>query len=67
MGKVTGEVVARAAARGVPTLLVAGSAACGAPPGVSVVTGDGAVLDADGVAALVADALPGLLARRRRR
>ena len=67
MGKVTGEVAGRAAARGIPVLVVAGEASATAPEGVTVVTGDGAVLDARGITGLVAKALPALLARRRRR
>lgn len=67
MGKVTGEVVDRATSKGVPALIVAGSASGAEPGGVTVVTGDGAVLDAKRISELVAGALPALLARRRRR
>jgi glycerate kinase len=62
MGKVTGEVVRRSRSAGVPVLLVTGRADEDAPAGATLVTGDGRALDARGIARLVADALPGLLA-----
>ncbi|MFW6206268.1 MAG: glycerate kinase, partial [Gemmatimonadota bacterium] len=64
MGKATGAVVTRAVAAGVPVLVVAGAVEASAPEGVVVVDGDGGPLDADGIRARVAEALPGLLARR---
>lgn len=64
MGKVTGEVVTRATAAGVPVLLVAGTVAGEPPRGVGVATGGGRLLSADDLARLVGDALPALLARR---
>lgn len=67
MGKVTGEVVRRARAAGVPVLLVAGRAGADVPPGVELVVGNGTVLTGRGVAERVSRALPGLLPRRGRR
>jgi glycerate kinase len=67
MGKVTGEVVARAAAAGIPVLLVAGSVQAPVPGPAVVVSGEGRPLDATGIRQRVQAALPGLLARRRRR
>jgi glycerate kinase len=49
MGKVVGEAVERARARGIPVLIVAGRIAAGLPAGVSGVDGSGAILTADGV------------------
>lgn len=65
MGKVTGEVVARARAAGVPALVVAGRIAGPLPEGVAGSTADG-VLDADALARLAGAGLAGLLARHRR-
>jgi glycerate kinase len=67
MGKVTGEVVTRATARGIPALVVAGSATGDPPPGARIVTGGGSILESDDLARLVAETLPALLAQRRRR
>lgn len=67
MGKITGEVVHRANAEGVPVLVVAGSVEGPVPEGATVTTGDGEPLDADGIRKRVEVAMPGLLARRRRR
>lgn len=67
MGKVTGEVVERAAARGIPILLVVGSVDGAVPDAVKVVAGEGAVLEARDIRERVEAALPGLLAQRRRR
>lgn len=67
MGKVTGEVLELAVARGVPVLLVVGSAEGSVPGTAKVVSGDGALMDADGIRERVKKALPGLLAQRRRR
>lgn len=67
MGKVTGEVIERAAAAEVPVLLVTGSVEGSVPEPVTVVSGDGAVMDAGAIRERVEKALPGLLARRRRR
>ena len=58
MGKVTGEVMARAARAGVPVLLVAGRADGPVPPGVALATGAGAPLDADALCAIARDELP---------
>ncbi len=62
MGKVTGEVVRRSVAAGVPVLMVTGRAEAEVPAGVKLAAGTGAPLSADGLKALVAKALPGLLA-----
>lgn len=67
MGKVTGEVVARAAAAGIPILVVAGSVKAPVPAPAVVVSGEGRALDSAGIRQRVEAALPGLLARRRRR
>lgn len=67
MGKVTGEVLELATARGVPVLLVVGSAEGSVPGTTKVVSGDGAPMDADEIRERVKAALPGLLAQRRRR
>jgi glycerate 2-kinase len=64
MGKVTGEVVARARAASVPVLLVAGSVHGDLPRGVHAGTSDGAVLDTAGMAALVRARAPALLQPR---
>jgi glycerate 2-kinase len=61
MGKVTGEVVARAGAAGVPVLLVVGSLRGDVPRGVHAETGDGSVLGTDGMAALVRSRAAALL------
>jgi glycerate kinase len=77
MGKVTGEVVARARAAGVPVLVVAGTIAAPLPEDVAGVSGadsggrgvagsaTGEVLEAAGLARLAREGLAGLLARRR--
>jgi glycerate kinase len=62
MGKVTGEVVARSAAAGIPVLLLAGSVTGGLPRGVTGADGAGRVLDAGGIEDRVASALGALLA-----
>ena len=67
MGKVTGEVVERARGAGVPVLVVAGSVDGPEPDGAAVVSGDGELLDTDTIRERVAEAMPGLLAQRRRR
>lgn len=67
MGKVTGEVVARAAAAGIPVLVVAGSVKAPVPGAAVVVSGEGRPLEAAGIRQRVQAAVPGLLARRRRR
>jgi glycerate 2-kinase len=64
MGKVTGEVVARARAASVPVLLVAGSVQGDLPRGVHAGTSQGAVLDTAGMAALVRARAPALLPPR---
>ncbi|MFW5952317.1 MAG: glycerate kinase [Gemmatimonadota bacterium] len=66
MGKVTGEVLRRCGAAGVPCLLVAGQADERVPSGVWLATGQGDELDAAGLRRLVAKSLPRLLAGRRR-
>ncbi|MDX1675064.1 MAG: glycerate kinase [Longimicrobiales bacterium] len=66
MGKVTGAVVERATKAGVPVLVVAGSVDAPAPEGAQVV-GGAEELDTGAIAALVEEAMPGLLARRRKR
>ncbi|HUE77159.1 MAG TPA: glycerate kinase, partial [Longimicrobiales bacterium] len=65
MGKVTGEVVSRARAAGVPVLVVAGRIDGALPDGVAGSTAD-EVLDADALARLAGRGLAGLLARHRR-
>jgi glycerate 2-kinase len=65
MGKVTGEVVTRAQAAGVPVLLVAGSVRGTPIRGVEMVSRDGALLDAAELAGLVRERLPALLQGRR--
>ena len=67
MGKVTGEVVRRARAKGLPVLVVAGSADGPVPDGVTLESGDDEVLDVAGIRERVERATPALLARRRRR
>lgn len=67
MGKVTGEVVERAVSAGVPVLVVAGSVRAPVPRSATVVSGEGRPLDQAGIQQRVKAALPGLLARRRRR
>lgn len=69
MGKVTGEVVARAAAAGVPVLVVAGRLTAPLPPGVAGAGGTahgggGGVLDAEALATHTRSGLNGLLAGR---
>jgi glycerate kinase len=44
LGKITGEVIARACARGIPVLLVAGSIKCPVPSGVHAVSTRGTML-----------------------
>lgn len=61
MGKVTGEVVSRARAAGVPVLLVAGRIDGPLPRGVAGADADGAVLDGAALADRVRDRLPALL------
>jgi glycerate 2-kinase len=61
MGKITGEVVARARAAGVPVLLVTGVVRGDLPRGVRAATGGGAVLDAAAMTALVRARAPALL------
>jgi glycerate 2-kinase len=53
MGKITGEVVTRARAAGVPVLLVAGVVRGDLPRGIQAATGGGAVLDTVAMTALV--------------
>lgn len=67
MGKVTGEVVERADAEGVPVLVVAGSVGGPMPDAATMASGQGDLLDADAISELVETEMPGLLARRRRR
>lgn len=67
MGKVTGEVIRRALDSGVEVLLVAGSVEGAVPDGVHVADGGGEPLDEKRIRAAVEDAMPALLARRRRR
>jgi len=67
MGKVTGEVIRRARKKGIPVLLVVGSADAPAPDGVTVAAGDGTELDGRGIRERVERAVPALLAQRRRR
>ena len=57
LGKITGEILRRAASVGVPSLLVCGKITGPTPPGVTAVGGDGAWLELDDVARLVADAV----------
>lgn len=66
MGKVTGTVVERAVAAGVPVLVVAGTVDAPAPEPARVVGGDD-TLDEQAIAGLVEAAMPGLLAQRRKR
>lgn len=61
MGKITGEVVARAVAARVPVLLVAGVIDGPLPRGVVGADGGGARLDAAGLAGLVRERVPALL------
>jgi glycerate 2-kinase len=61
LGKVTGEVVARAGVARVPVLLVAGRVAGPIPRGVEAVDGAGATLGAADLAGMVRDRLPALL------
>jgi len=56
LGKVTGEVLQRARAARKPAVVVAGRGGAGDADGVHVVTGDGATLDASGLALLGARA-----------
>ena len=67
MGKVTGEVVERASSRGIPVLVVAGSVEGDVPEDATVAGGGGETLDTAGIRERVEDAMPGLLARRRKR
>jgi glycerate 2-kinase len=64
MGKVTGEVVTRARAAGVPILLVAGSVRGEPIRGVEMASRDGALLNAADLTALVRQRLPALLRGR---
>ena len=57
LGKITGEILLRTAAAGVTALLVCGRTTGPTPPGVTVVRGEGAWLDPDDIACLVADAV----------
>lgn len=57
MGKITGEILQRAQSAAVPAFLVCGRVANPIPAGVKVIGGDGAWLDADDVARLVAEAV----------
>ena len=57
LGKITGEILRRATSIGVPALLVCGKVTGPTPPGVTAVGGDGAWLELDDVARLVADAV----------
>lgn len=69
MGKVTGEVLSRARAAGVPVLLVAGRVSARVPDGVALRGGTGkttGTLDAAGLARHTCEGLNGLLARRGR-
>lgn len=64
MGKVVGEVVERARAKGVPVLLVAGSIAGDLPPGVVGLAGGARSVDEAGLARLTRDGLRALLRHR---
>ena len=64
MGKVVGAVLARAAARGVPALLLAGRIESAPPSGVLYADGAGAWLDAGGLADLAHAQLVRLLSPR---
>ena len=69
MGKVTGEVLARARAAGVPALLVVGRVSARVPAGVALRGGTGrttGTLDAAALARHVREGLNGLLGRRGR-
>lgn len=57
MGKITGEILRRARAAGIPALLACGKTTGPIPVGATVIGGTGAWLDAADVAGLVADAL----------
>jgi glycerate kinase len=57
LGKITGEILLRAGAAGVPALLVCGRAAGPIPPGVTVVGAEEEWLDREDISRLVADAL----------
>jgi hypothetical protein len=57
MGKITWEILHRATSVGVPALLVCAKVTGPTPPGVTSVGGDGAWLELDDVARLVADAV----------
>jgi glycerate 2-kinase len=61
MGKITGEVVARAREAGVPVLLLAGAIQGALPRGVTGVDGGGSVLDETALAERVRRHLPALL------
>ncbi|MBW3554903.1 MAG: glycerate kinase [Gemmatimonadetes bacterium] len=69
MGKVTGEVLARARAAGVPVLLIAGRVSARVPDGVALRGGTGrttGTLDAAALARHACEGLNGLLGRRGR-
>jgi glycerate kinase len=57
LGKITWEILRRATSVGVPALLVCGRVSGPIPAGVTAVGGDGAWLELDDVARLVADAV----------
>jgi glycerate kinase len=57
LGKITWEILRRATSVGVPALLVCAKVTGPTPPGVTAVGGDGAWLELDDVARLVADAV----------
>ncbi len=57
LGKITGEILQRAGAAGVPALLVCGRATGMTPPGVTVAGAEAEWLDPEDISRLVADAL----------